>query len=88
MSQSRYEYSVEEDLDSPGSFFEAERMLEEQDYDFSLVGNGKREIEDEKTEVFIYELSDSKQKGFYLYEGDDGSIGAKVLGSDQTEPVI
>lgn len=88
MSQSGYEYSIERDLNSPGSFFEAERMLEEEGYDFSLVGNGRREVEDEEIEVFIYELSGFKQKGFYLYEKDNRSIDAEVLGSDETEPVI
>ncbi|MFB6100508.1 MAG: hypothetical protein ABEK16_04505 [Candidatus Nanohalobium sp.] len=88
MGQSGYDYSIEQELDSPNSFFEAERMLEEDDYDFSLVGNGKREIEDGETEVFIYELSGSRREGFYLYKEDDGGIGAEVIESDQSEPVI
>lgn len=86
MSYGEYRHEIEETVESASSFFEAERILEKNDYSFSLVGNDKRTVNDEEIEVFIYELHDSRRQGFYLFGEDD--IGAKVLENDRSEPLI
>ena len=89
MSASGYTHSVERELNdrTPESFFEAETVLESQNYDFNLVGNDTREVDGEEREVFIYELYDELQSGFYLFESD-GEIYSKLLEPGEDEPSI